>query len=152
MVNFPSVRQTLDRRSFLGGFGATTLAGLAGCIGGSRDPASVEATLIAHGEEGEETLIDGEEQTVEPGDFYAWEFFLQAEYDIEYIVEVTEGPDIGVYGIEHGELDRLRNDGEFEAIEGAIWTGFGSVNDTITLGEGEYWLLVVNEDIEPTNA
>lgn len=139
------------RRTYLGGFGVVLVSGLAGCSGGGR-PASVRADIVARDGDSEVTIVDGSERTIEDGDFYGWEFILDWEHEIEYSVEVTEGPTLGVYVIEGAEMDRLQDSGEFEAIEDAIWTDVDLVSDTVVLGAGEYWLVAVNASLEPTNA
>lgn len=139
------------RRACVTGLGALGLGALSGCIGGSREPATVETTVIARFE-GDEDVIIEEDREIDGGDFYAWQFFLNVDGEIEYTVEVVDGPELNVYIIDDDVLDPFQDGDAFEAIDGTIWTDIDSVTNSVELREGEYWIVVANADREPENA
>lgn len=132
--------------------GTASLAGvmMAGCIGGGGEAVTVEASITAIDDEQEIDL--GGEETIDGGNHHGWEIILDWEHTVEYAVEVIDGPAVDVYWVEDEEFDAIGDDGEFAAIEGGLWTSVSSITDSIDLPEGEYWLVVVNEDLEPQNA
>lgn len=145
------MRQGLTRRTILGGGGGVLAAGLAGCTGGG-EPAMVVADITAYDDGESFPLFEDEEATIEDGDFFGWEFSLDWEHEIEYTVEVTDGPDVGVYITEGTEFARIQDEGEFEAVEDAMWPDVNFVSDSVVLNEGDYWLIVLNPNIDPLNA
>lgn len=142
--------ETVSRRGFLAASGVLLATTATGCLEG-RDPATVEASAVASDDEVEVEIID-DSRTIEPGDFYGWQFELDWEHEVDYTVEVTEGSDVNVYIIEDDELDALRDGEDFRAVDEAIWSEVNSVTDSVVLGEGSYWLVAINADREAVNA
>ncbi|MEF8831002.1 MAG: hypothetical protein V5A23_05635 [Halobacteriales archaeon] len=150
-------RSDIHRRDFLLGVGVATAVSLAGCLGESRDPVEVETSLIAtDAESGEsETLVDADRDDLEPNDYVGWEFTLRREHEVEYAVEVLEGTAVNAYILTAGEfrtLEESEGEDDFSAVAGSTVTDVESVTRTVTLDQGDYYLVVINADLTPANA
>lgn len=137
--NFPPT----SRRSFLSAAMAASAVGVTGCIG--RGPASVDVTVVARDDVDEGTLVE-ESVVVEGGEYHSWELELEWEHEVDIELDVTEGPDLQVYLVEDGEMEAFREGEEFQGVEGGIWSDVSEMHETLELGAGDYWLVVVNDD------
>lgn len=140
----------LSRRQYLAATGAVLTASVAGCSGG-REPATVTVDVAASRGDSTAQLWENDEASLEPGEYYFWEFTLESEHDVEYAAEVTEGGPVDVYLMEDAELQKLQDGEDFSVITDAAWQDIQSASDTVTLGQGTYWLVVMNADLEPEN-
>lgn len=138
-----------SRREFVGAVAALSAAGLTGCLG--RSEATVEATVVARDDTTEDAIVEAEE-TIQPGDYFGWELNLDWEHELDFQLEVTEGPQVNAYLVEDSEMENLRDGEEFEALEDGIWGSVRSLDETLELGEGTYWFVAINADRQPVNA
>lgn len=141
-------QSSLSRRKALSAMATLPAVAVAGCT--SPDPVTVDVEITASDVEHEVDIIDLTE-TIDGGDFHAWEFVLDDTFDVNYTVEVTEGPDVNVYIVTNEEFQNLEQQEDFRAIDDAMWSGVGMVDDTVQLDAGNYWLAVINADVEPVN-
>lgn len=139
---------TLSRRKYLLATGTAATLALSGCLGDSRDPVTVSVTV---NEPGLEPIIDTE-QDLDGGEWYGAEFILDEQLEMEYSVQVTDGPEVNVYILEHDEFEAFDDEDDFEAVEGTIWLDTDSVDDSIELDAGNYWIIADNAGLEPENA
>ncbi len=98
----------------------------------------------------EEDIIESTE-TIQPHDYFAWELNLDWGYEVGFEVEVTEGPRVHLYLLEDEEMQAFREGSEFHAVEDAVWGSVRSLSEFVDLEEGDYWLVAINDDVEPEN-
>lgn len=145
-----STAKQVPRRHYLALTGAVLTGSLAGCSGG-REPATVELSVTASDGDTTVQVWEGDQATLEPGEYYFWELTLDWEHEIEYRVDVLEGGPIDVHIMTDAELQKLQDGEEFTVIEAATWQDVQSASDTVTLDEGEYWIVAINADMQPEN-
>lgn len=138
-----------SRREFVGAVGALAAAGLTGCMG--RGPATVDVAIYAQDADTRRAVVRENDKDVEPGDYVAWEFTLDWEHELTFDVEVTSGPRVQLYLVRDEEMDALREGDEFEAVESGLWGSVRDVEESVQVAEGHYWLVAINDDVEPVN-
>ncbi len=138
-----------SRREFVGAVGALAAVGLTGCTG--RGPATVDAAIYARDTGGRRAIVRESGREIQPEDYLSWEFTLDWEHELTFDVEVTSGPRVRLYLVTDEEMEALREGEEFEAVEAGLWGSVRELQETVQLGEGHYWLVAVNDDLEPVN-
>lgn len=138
-----------SRREFVGAVGALAATGLTGCMG--RGPATVDVAVYAQDAGTRRAVVEEEDREIEPGDYVAWEFTLDWEHDLTFDVQVTNGPRVKLYLVTDGDMDALRDGDEFEAVESGLWGSVRDLRERVTVPEGHYWLVAINDDVEPVN-
>ena len=78
---------TPTRRQALTAIGAAAATSIAGCTGGTPDPATVDYSITASDGEDEQELID-ETRTIDGGDFWGREFTLERELEVYSPTEI----------------------------------------------------------------
>lgn len=145
----PGTRQT--RRTFLGTVGAGTLMMASGCTGGG-DPATVQWSLKEVGEE-HDPLTDEDEHEIDHESYFTDGFEIVETTEIEYTVEVLEGPNVNVFILDEENEDAFEDGDEFEAVEESISLDVSfTENPGVELEPGNYALIIYNGDDEPENA
>ena len=145
---------TSTRRRFLGLAGLVALAGFSGCSE-DREPVTTETTMLVRNPESgvEERFIDNEEDRLQGGEWLYWEFDIRGQREIDYRVTVTEGKTVNTYLLEPAAFEKLDADEtDFTAVDGSIATDVSETQQTVTVSQGTYYLIVINSDITPENA
>lgn len=148
----PTPHRRPTRRTVLAGLGASVVAGIAGCSE-SREPVVIETTVHLSDGDSRETMVDGERDDLEAGQYVWWEFSLDTRLEVDYRVRVTEGETVNVYLLtaEQREIFDEEESG-FEAVEGSIATETSRADRSVSLDAGDYTFVVANADILPENA
>ncbi|WP_159077095.1 hypothetical protein [Halococcoides cellulosivorans] len=142
----------MRRRPVLAGLGTLLAGTLAGCSE-SRDPVTVETSIHLSDGDRRQTMVDGERDDLDAGQYVWWEFTTNSRLEATYDVRVTAGETVNVYVLTVAEREVFEDEESgFDAVEGSIQTETEGVERTITLDAGEYSLVVANADILPENA
>lgn len=149
------IDESWPRRRFLGTVAGVSLAvGAAGCSGDGLEPATVELVELTTRVSGEETqLLANEEVTIDPGNFHGWEFSLDQQGEIEFTVELQDGPEVDVYILTNEEYEMMQNQEDYFAIADSVYMSVNQASGSVSLPEGgTYWLIIMNADVAPVNS
>lgn len=101
----------------------------------------------------DEPLTEEESHEIEP-ESYFWDGFSIVDFtEIEFTVEVLEGPSINVFVLDSANQSAFEEGESFEAVEGSVDMDVGYIeNPGLELEGGEYALIMYNGEEEPDNA